>query len=355
LTLAAASTWWDVITELVGGGLTVFLTGQYLEEADRLAVRIAVLDAGRVVTERTARELERRVAGPALTSRSQKLGPRPRRAPADHAGDRNDPQPAARHSRGLEPMAGDRLVCRDPGRLDRAKAIAAESESRVTSGSLPSAGRRSASSGLSAIVLDVLVPLALYYVLRGAGASVYLALLLSAIVPGIRTLAGLIATRTVDGLGAFMLTTLLVGVGASLVAGSPRFLLAKEAWVTAFSGAWFLLSARGRRPMAFVFARSLLEGRRVTTGQSWDALLERFHRTFRISSVIWGVGMLVDAALRVLFAYTLPIDVVPALTTVLFPVSFVVIALIDQINYRLTGLRRALLDQARANLGETRA
>jgi len=65
--------------------------------------------------------------------------------------------------------------------------------------------------------------------------------------------------------------------------------------------------------------------------------------------------MLVDAALRVLFAYTLPIDVVPALTTVLFPVSFVVIALIDQINYRLTGLRRALLDQARANLGETRA
>jgi len=71
--------------------------------------------------------------------------------------------------------------------------------------------------------------------------------------------------------------------------------------------------------------------------------------------VIWGVGMLVDAALRVLFAYTLPIDVVPALTTVLFPVSFVVIALIDQINYRLTGLRRALLDQARANLGETRA
>lgn len=62
---------WDVITELVGGGLTVFLTSQYLEEADRLAVRIAVLDAGRVVAERTARELERRVAGPALTSRSQ--------------------------------------------------------------------------------------------------------------------------------------------------------------------------------------------------------------------------------------------------------------------------------------------
>ncbi len=57
---------WDVITELVDGGLTVFLTTQYLEEADRLADRIAVIDAGRVVAEGTAAELKRRVAGPRL-------------------------------------------------------------------------------------------------------------------------------------------------------------------------------------------------------------------------------------------------------------------------------------------------
>lgn len=231
-------------------------------------------------------------------------------------------------------------------------AIAAESGRRVTGGSLPSASRRSPSSGLSAIVIDVLFPLALYYVLRAAGASVYLALLLGAIAPALRTLAGLIATRTVDGLGTFMLTTMLVGVTISLIAGNPRFLLAKEAWVTAVTGGWFLISARSRRPLAFVFARSLLEGRRVFANQPWDALWERFHRTFRISSVIWGVGMLADAALRVLFAYTLPIDVVPAVTTALFPVSFVVIALIDQINYQRGGLRPALLGQPHANARE---
>jgi len=53
---------WDVVTELVGSGVTVFLTTQYLEEADRLADRIAVIDGGRVVAEGTAAELKRRVA-----------------------------------------------------------------------------------------------------------------------------------------------------------------------------------------------------------------------------------------------------------------------------------------------------
>jgi ABC-2 type transport system ATP-binding protein len=54
---------WDVIGDLVDGGVTVFLTTQYLEEADRLADRVAVLDGGRVVAEGTPAELKREAAG----------------------------------------------------------------------------------------------------------------------------------------------------------------------------------------------------------------------------------------------------------------------------------------------------
>jgi ABC-2 type transport system ATP-binding protein len=54
---------WDIIRDLVAGGVTVFLTTQYLEEADQLADRIALLDAGKVVAEGTADELKRLVAG----------------------------------------------------------------------------------------------------------------------------------------------------------------------------------------------------------------------------------------------------------------------------------------------------
>jgi ABC-2 type transport system ATP-binding protein len=54
---------WQIVRDLAAGGVTIFLTTQYLDEADELADRIAVLDHGRVVAEGTAEELKRRIPG----------------------------------------------------------------------------------------------------------------------------------------------------------------------------------------------------------------------------------------------------------------------------------------------------
>ena len=56
-------TMWQIIRGLVADGVTIFLTTQYLEEADQLADRIAVLDGGRLIAEGTASELKRMVPG----------------------------------------------------------------------------------------------------------------------------------------------------------------------------------------------------------------------------------------------------------------------------------------------------
>jgi ABC-2 type transport system ATP-binding protein len=56
-------TMWELIRGLAAGGVTIFLTTQYLDEADELADRIAVLDRGRLVAEGTADELKRRIPG----------------------------------------------------------------------------------------------------------------------------------------------------------------------------------------------------------------------------------------------------------------------------------------------------
>ncbi|MFE6555042.1 ATP-binding cassette domain-containing protein [Streptomyces sp. NPDC057746] len=54
---------WQIVRELVSDGVTVFLTTQYLEEADELADRIAVLNNGKIAAEGTAEELKRLVPG----------------------------------------------------------------------------------------------------------------------------------------------------------------------------------------------------------------------------------------------------------------------------------------------------
>ncbi|TQF67212.1 ATP-binding cassette domain-containing protein [Rhodococcus spelaei] len=54
---------WSVIRELADGGVTIFLTTQYLEEADELADRIAVIDGGAIVAEGTPTELKKLVNG----------------------------------------------------------------------------------------------------------------------------------------------------------------------------------------------------------------------------------------------------------------------------------------------------
>ena len=67
---------WDIIRELVTEGATLLLTTQYLEEADRLADKIAVIDVGQVIAEGTSDELKARVGGEVLALRVADREPR---------------------------------------------------------------------------------------------------------------------------------------------------------------------------------------------------------------------------------------------------------------------------------------
>jgi ABC-2 type transport system ATP-binding protein len=54
---------WEIVRGLVSDGTTVFLTTQYLEEADQLADRVAILDGGRLIAQGAPAELKARVPG----------------------------------------------------------------------------------------------------------------------------------------------------------------------------------------------------------------------------------------------------------------------------------------------------
>jgi ABC-2 type transport system ATP-binding protein len=117
LDLPSRQVMWQAVRDLAARGVTVFLTTQYLEEADVLAGQIAVIDGGRVVAEGTPAHLRKLVAGRRL----------------DH------PRPAARDAGRHPPVAGAGLVRRHPDRRGHRLRLAVPAAHGLTR---PSAGGR---------------------------------------------------------------------------------------------------------------------------------------------------------------------------------------------------------------------
>lgn len=203
--------------------------------------------------------------------------------------------------------------------------------------------------GLLWFAFDLLAPTALLYVLLGRGSSLYVALLASTCVSAVSSLVSYRRNMSSQRLAPYMLALSLAGFGVALVAGSDRFLLAKESVLTALVGFWFLGSIWTARPLAYRFTRPMLEGRWSRRwglpGSSWELIWERqprFRRIWRVSSAMWGVATLIDAVLRVMMAYTLPVNSVPVMQLVMFIVTGLVMQLMTHVYYARAGLWRLI-------------
>jgi hypothetical protein len=190
-------------------------------------------------------------------------------------------------------------------------------------------------------VLGLIIPLALYYALRALGLSVFIALLVGALVPVVGLVVSLARGRRPDAVWGFWSILAVIALGVSLIGGDVRFLLARDALVTGAVGTWFLVSAWTHRPLALVLSRPVLELlHRYPTGR-WDHLWRdepRFRTIWRRASVGFGIGTLLDAASRVVMAYTLPVDLVPALSTALYVATSAVLLLGVNLYYARAGL-----------------
>lgn len=189
--------------------------------------------------------------------------------------------------------------------------------------------------------LGLVGPLVLYYGLRALGVSVFLALLIGALVPVVGLVVGLLRGRRPDAVSGFWSILLVLALAVSLIGGDVRFLLARDALVTATVGTWFLVSAWTSRPLALVLSRPLLELMHRFPPGRWEQLWRdrpRFRTIWRRASVGFGLGTVADAVARVGMAYTLPVDLVPALSTSLYLVTSAVLLVAVNVYYARAGL-----------------
>lgn len=186
------------------------------------------------------------------------------------------------------------------------------------------------------------LPLAVFYGVRAAGASAYTALLAGTAASLVDTAVDLARKRSINPVTLFVITVMVFSTVVSLLAGDVRFLLARGAWATGLAGSWFLASSFTRQPLAYLLSKPLLEGR-FGWPADWDTLrarLPRFRRIWRVTGVMVGGALLLDCGLRILMAYTLPVDSVPLLSTALSAATSVLLIIAVNIYYQVTGAAR---------------
>ncbi|MCA2223518.1 VC0807 family protein [Nonomuraea aurantiaca] len=200
------------------------------------------------------------------------------------------------------------------------------------------------------LVLNVVAPLVVFYGLRAAGVGQWLALAL-----GVRAVWTVTRRRRVDGLAVFTLSILVLSVAVSFITGSPRFLLAKGGWMTAVAGLW-MLATLPRTPFYHQAIRSFTTGATRERAEIAWRDSPAFRHMMRVASAIWGVGLVLDAGVRVVLAYALPVDRVPLVSGLQYVAVFVALEVGSQIYLRRAGARVDIeTEQGRAIAASSRS
>lgn len=178
---------------------------------------------------------------------------------------------------------------------------------------------------LRSLLVDVGVPALAYFVAHWLGASDFVALLSGSLIALLRTLFVAVKDRKFQLFSAVMVGVFTVGLVLSFVTGDPRFLLVKESAGTGVAGLAFLISCVLGKPLVYYAALRMQPAKEAEFAQMWETRPE-FRKTFVVMSLVWGVGLLFEALLRIPLVFLLPIEVMVTVSTVMIIVAFVVLA-----------------------------
>jgi hypothetical protein len=177
---------------------------------------------------------------------------------------------------------------------------------------------------LPTILLDVVLPCLVFFVLRRTGVSDVTALSAGAAIPAAVLVAKAVSKRRLDKLAAFILVTFVIGIAVSFLSGNPKVTLLRESVYTGVFGLVMLASLLAKRPLPFQFAQQF-----AGDGSDNSPLEQRwrqepaFRSAFRTMTAVWGGVMLVDALLRLLVVFLVPVDTGVAVSPLILIVAMI--------------------------------
>ncbi|MFJ9729101.1 VC0807 family protein [Streptomyces sp. NPDC101209] len=173
-------------------------------------------------------------------------------------------------------------------------------------------GKASKQSTFGPLIVDVAVPVGSYYLFKDAfGAGTFAALALSSVVPAVRTVWSVVKERKANVFAALILVVNVVSLALSLLSGDPRLMLVKDSGVSSVIGISVLVSVAMGRPMMTEAFKPFLTRGDTAREAAWERLAvgsAAFRRLERLFSGVWGVALLAECAARIVGAYTLPVD-----------------------------------------------
>lgn len=203
---------------------------------------------------------------------------------------------------------------------------------------------------LKPLVLDIAVPLGSYYLLRnGFGVGLVASLMLSSIVPAVRTVAAAARDRSFNGLAGIMLVVNLVGIVLSFVTGDARLMIVKDSALSSVVGISVLIAAATGKPLMSAGLKPFMTKGKAANVLAWDRLSAgsaRFRRAELLFSTIWGVSLLTECVARIVLAFILPVSTMVWLSTVLLIASILLAAVVGAI--ATNPIERMIADEAKA-------
>lgn len=162
------------------------------------------------------------------------------------------------------------------------------------------------------LLLDVVCPYLTFRYLQAhvPSMSQTTALVLSGVFPALANVISIVRSRALDIIGVIVLLGIAVGAAAAALGGGPRLVLLRESFVTGALAIVCLVSLAAARPLLFYIGRDFSTGHDPARMVEFDALWQNpgARHAFRVMTTVWGVGWLVEVALKVLVVYSLSIS-----------------------------------------------